>query len=207
MAVSAVTTKPWFNPALRVIVFLAALTPFAVIVLDVIGDRLGPDPAEALMQQTGEWAIRLLALVLAARPLAQWGWPRLFRYRRMLGLFMFFYTTLHLLVFAQVYVGWNASILAEELIERPYVMVGFAAWVLLVPLAVTSTQGMRRRLRQRWRQLHQAIYAVAVLGTLHLLWLSRSDIGDAVFYGAIFAVMLGWRLKVYLQKLRRIKAA
>jgi len=207
VAVSAVTTKPWFNPALRVIVFLAALTPFAVIVLNVIGDRLGPDPAEALMQQTGEWAIRLLVLVLAARPVAQWGWPRLFRYRRMLGLFMFFYTTLHLLVFAQVYVGWNASILAEELIERPYVMVGFAAWVLLVPLAVTSTQGMRRRLRQRWRQLHQAIYAVAVLGTLHLLWLSRSDIGDAVFYGAIFAVMLGWRLKVYLQKLRRIKAA
>ena len=207
MAVSEVTTKPWFNPALRVIVFLAALTPFAVIVLNVIGDRLGPDPAEALMQQTGEWAIRLLVLVLAARPVAQWGWPRLFRYRRMLGLFMFFYTTLHLLVFAQVYVGWNASILAEELIERPYVMVGFAAWVLLVPLAVTSTQGMRRRLRQRWRQLHQAIYAVAVLGTLHLLWLSRSDIGDAVFYGAIFAVMLGWRLKVYLQKLRRIKAA
>ena len=207
MAVSAVTTKPWFNPALRVIVFLAALTPFAVIVLNVIGDRLGPDPAEALMQQTGEWAIRLLVLVLAARPLAQWGWPRLFRYRRMLGLFMFFYTTVHLLVFAQVYVGWNASILAEELIERPYVMVGFAAWVLLVPLAVTSTHGMRRRLRQRWRQLHQAIYAVAVLGTLHLLWLSRSDIGDAVFYGAIFAVMLGWRLKVYLQKLRRVKAA
>ena len=159
------------------------------------------------MQQTGEWAIRLLVLVLAARPLAQWGWPRLFRYRRMLGLFMFFYTTVHLLVFAQVYVGWNASILAEELIERPYVMVGFAAWVLLVPLAVTSTHGMRRRLRQRWRQLHQAIYAVAVLGTLHLLWLSRSDIGDAVFYGAIFAVMLGWRLKVYLQKLRRVKAA
>ncbi|MGD2008872.1 MAG: protein-methionine-sulfoxide reductase heme-binding subunit MsrQ [Cellvibrionales bacterium] len=203
---AALTNKPWFNPALRVLVFVAALTPFLLIVFNVVVDRLGPDPAEALMHQTGEWAIRLLVLVLAARPLAQWGWPRLFRYRRMLGLFMFFYTTLHLLVFAQVYVGWSAAILAEELVERPYVMVGFAAWILLLPLAVTSTNAMRRRLRQRWRQLHQAVYAVALLGTLHLLWLSRSDIGDAVLYGLLFAILLGWRLKTYLQKLRRAPA-
>ena len=87
-------------------------------------------------------------LVLAARPLAQWGWPRLFLYRRMLGLFVFFYVSLHLLVFAQVYVGWRGDILLEELVERPYVMVGFAAWLLLLPLAVTSTHAMRRRTGQ-----------------------------------------------------------
>ena len=185
---------PWLNRLWWTLVFGLALGPFLFIVYGVLGNTLGPDPAEVLMHQTGEWAIRLLVLVLTARPLARWGWPALFRYRRMLGLFMFFYATLHLLVFAQVYVGWSLEILLEELLERPYVMVGFAGWVFLVPLALTSTDGMRRRLRQRWRQLHQLVYVVAVLGVLHVLWLSRSDIGDAVLYGFLLGGLLCWRL-------------
>ena len=199
-----VKDQRWFNPALRVAVFLLALTPFLLIVFAVLGNTLGPDPAEALMHRTGEWAIRILVLVLAARPLAQSGWPRLFLYRRMLGLFVFFYVTLHLLVFAQVYVGWSPAILWEELIERPYVLVGFAAWLLLLPLAISSTRGMRRRLRQRWKQLHRAIYAVAILATLHLLWLSRSDVGDAVLYGALFALLLAWRVWHVLRRRKRV---
>ena len=191
---------PWPDRLWWALVFALALSPFILIVYGVLGNTLGPDPAEALMHQTGEWAIRLLVLVLAARPLAQWGWPALFRYRRMLGLFMFFYTTLHLLVFAQVYVGWNTAMLLEELIERPDVLVGFAAWVCLIPLAVTSTDGMRRRLRQRWRQLHQLVYGVAVLGVLHVLWLSRSDIGDAVLYGALLGGLLCWRAVLVLRR-------
>ena len=195
---------PWSAQLWWAVVFSLALAPFVYIVYGVLGNALGPDPAEALMHQTGEWAIRLLVLVLAARPLAQRGWPALFRYRRMLGLFMFFYTTLHLLVFAQVYVGWNVSILLEELLERPYVMVGFAGWVLLIPLALTSTNGMRRRLRQRWRQLHQLVYAIAVLGVLHVLWLSRSDIGDAVLYGVLLGALLCWRLwQVWMRRFAR----
>ncbi|MDG0991837.1 MAG: sulfoxide reductase heme-binding subunit YedZ [Luminiphilus sp.] len=191
---------PWADRLWWVLVFALALTPFMLIIYGVLGNTLGPDPAEALMHQTGEWAIRLLVLVLAARPLAQWGWPALFRYRRMLGLFMFFYTTLHLLVFAQVYVGWNPAILLEELIERPYVLVGFGGWALLIPLAVTSTDRMRRKLRQRWRQLHQLVYAVAVLGVLHVLWLSRSDIGDAVLYGLLLGTLLFWRAALVLRR-------
>ena len=107
----------FFEPTLRVLVFLLALTPFAMLIFSVATNALGPDPAEALMHVTGEWAIRLLVLVLAARPMAIWGWGRLYRYRRMLGLFMFFYASLHLLVFAQVYVGWDTTILVEELAE------------------------------------------------------------------------------------------
>ena len=191
---------PWADRLWWVLVFALALTPFMLITYGVLGNTLGPDPAEALMHQTGEWAIRLLVLVLAARPLAQWGWPALFRYRRMLGLFMFFYTTLHLVVFAQVYVGWSLAILLEELIERPYVLVGFAGWALLIPLAVTSTDRMRRRLRQRWRQLHQLVYGVAVLGVLHVLWLSRSDIGDAVLYGVLLGGLLCWRAALVLRR-------
>lgn len=177
-----------------VVVFTLCLSPFCLIVYGVVANTLGPDPAEVLMHQTGEWAIRLLVVVLAARPMARWGWPALFRFRRMFGLYMFFYTTLHLLVFAQVYVGWDVAILLEELLERPYVMVGFAGWVLLAPLALTSSDGMRRRLRQRWRQLHRLVYAVSVLAVLHVLWLSRSDIGDAVLYGILLGSLLLWRL-------------
>ncbi|WP_435219504.1 sulfite oxidase heme-binding subunit YedZ [Luminiphilus sp. nBUS_07] len=191
---------PWSDRLWWASVFALALSPFLLIVYGVLGNTLGPDPAEALMHQTGEWAIRLLVLVLAARPVAQWGWPALFRYRRMLGLFMFFYATLHLIVFAQVYVGWSLAILLEELIERPYVLVGFAGWALLIPLAVTSTDRMRRRLRQRWRQLHQLVYGVAVLGVLHVLWLSRSDIGDAVLYGVLLGGLLCWRAALVLRR-------
>lgn len=185
---------PRWNPAVRVLVFLLLLGPFIALVTQIANNSLGPDPAEHLMHVTGEWVIRLMVLVLAATPLARNGWPRLARYRRMLGLYVWFYATLHLLVFAQVYIGWSAEVLLEELTERPYVMVGFAAWLILVPLGITSAHAIRRRIGRHWKSLHKLTYAVVVLGWLHLLWLSRSDVGDAVVYGALFAVLFLTRL-------------
>ena len=117
------------------------------------------------------------------------------RYRRMLGLYVWFYATLHLLVFAQVYIGWSGEHLIEELAERPYVLVGFLAWLILVPLGITSAHSIRRKMGRHWRQLHKLIYVVVILGWLHLLWLSRSDVGDAVLYGAIFMLLLLYRLR------------
>ena len=184
-----------WNPAIRVAVFLACLFPFLALVQAVVTNSLGPDPAEHLMHVTGEWVMRFLVLVLLATPLARNRWPRLTRYRRMLGLYVWFYATLHLLVFAQVYIGWSGEQLIEELAERPYVLVGFLAWLILVPLGITSTQSIRKKMGRHWRQLHRLTYAVVVLGWVHLLWLSRSDVGDAVIYGAIFALLLGWRLQ------------
>ena len=186
---------PNWNPAIRVAVFLACLFPFLALVQAVVTNSLGPDPAEHLMHVTGEWVMRFLVLVLLATPLARIGWPRLARYRRMLGLYVWFYATLHLLVFAQVYIGWSGVQLIEELAERPYVLVGFLAWLILVPLGITSAHAIRKKMGNHWRQLHKLTYVVAVLGWLHLLWLSRSDVGDAVIYGVIFALLLGWRLK------------
>jgi sulfoxide reductase heme-binding subunit YedZ len=177
-------------------VLLVTIAPFCWLLWGVVSNQLGPDPAEVLMDTTGEWALRFLVVVLLARPASQRGWPLFFRHRRMLGLAVFFYASLHLLVFAQVYIGWSAVILAEELAERPYVIVGAAAWVLLLPLAITSTNGWRRRLRQRWRQLHRAIYAVAPLVVLHTLWLARSDIGDVLFYAVLLGLLLIWRLPI-----------
>ena len=183
-----------WNPAIRVAVFLACLLPFVALVRAVVTNSLGPDPAEHFMHVTGEWVMRFLVLVLLATPLARNGWPRLARYRRMLGLYVWFYATLHLLVFAQVYIGWSGEQLVEELAERPYVLVGFLAWLILVPLGITSAQAIRRKLGKNWRRLHKLTYAVAALGWLHLLWLSRSDVGDAVIYGGLFVFLLGYRL-------------
>lgn len=183
-----------WNPAIRVVVFLMCSLPFLALVRAVAINSLGPDPAEHLMHVTGEWVMRFLVLVLLATPLARLGWPRLARYRRMLGLYVWFYATLHLLVFAQVFIGWSGDQLIEELVERPYVLVGFLAWLILVPLGISSAHVIRRKMGRRWRQLHKLTYAVALLGWLHLLWLSRSDVGDAVVYGLVFLALLGYRL-------------
>jgi sulfoxide reductase heme-binding subunit YedZ len=156
---------------------------------------MGPDPAKRLMQGTGEWALRGLILVLLAAPLAKRGWPMLFRFRRVLGLSLFGYVSLHLLLFSQVYVGWSLTLLAEELNERPYVLVGFSAWLAMLPLALTSTDRARRWLGRRWRQLHRLIYPATVLAWLHVFWLVRSDVGEALLYGVIFAALLLWRVR------------
>jgi sulfoxide reductase heme-binding subunit YedZ len=116
----------------------------------------------------------------------------------MLGLYAWFYATLHLLVFAQVYIGWSAGVLIEELAERPYVLVGFLAWLILVPLGISSANTIRRKMGRNWRKLHKLTYLVAILGWFHLLWLSRSDVGEAVVYGALFGVLLIYRLWVLL---------
>ena len=184
-----------WNPTIRVLVFVTCLVPFLVLVNAVATNSMGPDPAEHLMHVTGEWVMRFLVLVLLTTPLARNGWPRLSRYRRMFGLYAWFYATLHLLVFTQVYIGWSGEQLIEELADRPYVFVGFLAWLLLVPLGITSLGVIRKKMGKHWRQLHKLVYIVVILGWLHLLWLSRSDVGDAVLYGVIFGLLLGYRVR------------
>lgn len=195
---------PAWNPAIRALFFGLCLIPFLVLALAVMSNSLGPDPAEYLMHKTGEWVMRFLVLVLAATPLARLGWPRLARYRRMLGLFAWFYATLHLLIFSQVYIGWSASALIEELAERPYVLVGVLAWLILVPLGVTSAHRIRRKMGRRWKDLHRLTYLVAFLGWLHLLWLSRSDVRDAVVYGLLLGFLLILRSSSLSKTLRRV---
>jgi sulfoxide reductase heme-binding subunit YedZ len=177
-------------------VFALCLLPFAWLVYGAANNGLGPDPAESIMHTTGEWALRLLLLTLLVSPLRQWsGWSIVLKLRRMLGLYVFFYACIHLLSFCHFYIGWTAGALIEELAERPYITVGFTAWLLLLPLVVTSTRGMQRRLRRNWQRLHRLVYAVAVLACCHILWQARSDIGEALVYILLFAVLLAWRVK------------
>ena len=175
-------------------VFVTAAAPFLWLVYVAATNQLGPDPARDVMHFTGEWSLRLLAITLCLSPLRQLGiWRYPFRFRRMLGLYTFFYATVHLVGFAQLYVGWDGAVLLEELVERPYIAAGFAAWVLMLPLAATSTRGWQRRLGRNWLKLHRLVYGASLAGCLHLLWQARSDLGEALVYGAIFAVLLGWR--------------
>ena len=187
-----VTVPPW---CATLAVITLCLLPLVQLSFQLVSGDLGPDPAKRLMQGTGEWGLRGLAIVLLAAPLAQRGWRGLFRYRRVLGLSLFLYVTLHLLLFAQVYVGWSGVLLTEELKERPYVLVGFSAWLAMLPLALTSTDRARRWLGRRWKQLHRLIYPATVLAWLHLFWLARSDVGEALVYGVVFAALLLWRCR------------
>jgi sulfoxide reductase heme-binding subunit YedZ len=181
---------------IKVGVFLICLLPFLWVLYASVFGNLGPDPAKVLMLFTGEWALRMLALTLLVSPLRAWTGNALWlRLRRMLGLFTYFYACVHFLTFLQLYTGWDAVTLSKELAERPYIALGFFAWTLMLPLAITSTRGMQRRLRTNWRRLHTLVYPAAVLACLHLLWQARSDIGEALLYILVFAALLAWRVR------------
>lgn len=158
-------------------------------------DALGAEPVAEIEHRLGLWALRLLLVTLAVSPLrALSAQAVVLRFRRMLGLYAFAYATLHLAAYLALDLRGYWALLFEEIVKRPYITVGFAAWLLLVPLAVTSTRGWIRRLGRRWGQLHRVIYLIAVLAVLHFWWIVKSDIREPALYAAILAVLLGWRL-------------
>lgn len=181
----------WQKPVL----FFVCLLPFGWLAVQAVGGGLGPDPAKSLVLFTGSWALNFLLVTLMVSPARQWlKRSGLIRYRRMLGLFAFFYASLHAFCVATYILGWDWAILQEELKERPYMLVGFLAWLTLVPLALTSNRFSVRRLGQRWMILHRLVYLTLSLALLHLFWLVRSDMAEALVYGAIGGVLLLWRL-------------
>jgi len=184
----------------KVVVHALALTPFAWLlwkVRDVAttgSNVLGADPVAEIEHFLGLWAIRFLMLALAITPLRQWtGQAVLVRFRRMLGLYAFFYASVHFSAYLGLDLRGYWTQIFEEIAKRPYITVGFAAWLLLVPLAVTSTTGWIRRLGRNWVRLHKLVYAIGVLAVLHFWWLVKSDIREPALYAAILSVLLGWR--------------
>ena len=176
-------------------VFLLALVPFFLLLIRVQQNNLGPDPAQELSIETGEWALRFLLITLALTPLAQLTREiRFVRQRRMLGLFALFYASVHFLSWMAFILGFRWMAIAEELLERPYITIGFAAYLIILALGVTSPRAMVRRLGKNWKRLHKLIYPAAVLALIHLLWILRTDIQEVVLYGGILAVLLGYRV-------------
>jgi len=180
---------------IKPVIFLLSIIPFFYLLLRVLQNDLGPDPAQALSIETGEWTLRFLLLTLAITPLRQTlGLIEIARLRRMIGLFTFFYATIHLVSWMAFILGFRWFAIAEELVERPYITIGFVAYIILFLLGVTSTNSMVRRLGRNWKRLHKLIYLASVLAIIHLLWILRTDITEAVVYGALLLILLGYRL-------------
>lgn len=189
---------------LKLGVFVLALSPFLLMVWDTFTGNLGTNPVEELLHRSGDWGLRLLLVTLAITPLrrltgANW----LVRLRRMLGLYAFFYACLHLLVFVVFEHELSLAALWEDILDRPFILVGFCAFLLLVPLAVTSTKGMMRRLGKRWQRLHRAVYLIGVLALLHLFLLTKSnDYREPLLYAVVFTVLLLLRLPALRRRFR-----
>lgn len=175
----------------------AGLAPLVLLVYQVVTDQAGADPAQMLVLATGLWALRFLWLTLAVTPLRRLprlGW--LIRFRRMLGLYAFFYAVLHLLAFITFILGWRVDLVWREFTERPYIVVGLLSLLLLLPLAVTSTTYWMRRLGRNWVRLHWLIYPAAILAMVHFIMQIRAGYAEQLLYGLLLLILLSYRVVV-----------
>jgi methionine sulfoxide reductase heme-binding subunit len=190
------------------LVFVASLLPLALMVCGAagwLGLSLGADPVKRLEHECGKTALNLLLLTLAVSPVRELaGLPQLLRLRRMLGLFAFFYAVIHFTVYVVLDLELNFSTLGADIAKRPYITIGFTALLLLIPLAVTSTNRMMRRLGRRWQSLHRLVYVIAVLGVWHFYWQVKRDVREPLVYAAVLAFLLLYR--VLRARLRRTAA-
>jgi sulfoxide reductase heme-binding subunit YedZ len=188
------------------VIFLLALVPLAWLVKRTLANDLGVNPAETLQLQTGIWALRFLLATLAVTPLRRLtGWHRAIQYRRMLGLFAFFYASLHLLTWVVLDQYFDAGAMIADVVKRPFITAGMLAFVAMIPLAVTSTKGWIRRLGRNWQTLHRLIYLSGIAAALHFVWKVKVAIGEPVYYAAIVAALLAFRLLWYFKPVRPIR--
>ena len=192
------------------LLFTLALLPLAALVLRAFADALGANPAEALIRGLGDWALRFLCLALAVTPLRiRTRTPQLARFRRLLGLFTFFYACLHLLAYGWLDMGLDPGDIGRDILKRPFILVGFASWLLLLPLALTSTHRAVRALGGRqWQALHRLVYVVAPLVLLHFFWMraGKNDFAEVAVYALILGALLLERLLRYFEPKSRLSA-
>jgi methionine sulfoxide reductase heme-binding subunit len=203
--VRAILVSKWT----KVVVFLICSIPFADLLWRFIKGNLGINPVETLQHGTGDWTIRFIVFTLCITPFRKlFKLPDLIRFRRMLGLFAFFYACLHFLTYLGPDQSFDLAGMWKDVYKRPFITVGFLGFVLLIPLALTSTAGWIRRLGgKRWQMLHRAIYVTAICGVIHYYWLVKSDVRKPVFYGSLVAILLLWRFGGWLSKRRSLVAS
>ena len=200
----SITSVQWLRWVIKPILFVVCLLPLAGLVWDGIHENLGANPVETIRLFTGDWTLRFLLITLAVTPVRRLtGWNAVIRVRRMLGLFAFFYAALHIISYVWLDQFFMWDLIIEDVYKRPYITVGFTAFMLLIPLALTSTNGMVRRLGgKRWQRLHQLVYIIAILGVVHFWWLVKSDITEPLIYAVVLALLLGYRLFWVLRRAR-----
>ena len=190
--------KLLLHPAAKPLVFVLCLLPFAWLFYGALTDGLGANPAEYLIRATGDWTLRFICIVLAVTPLrVMTRTNALARFRRMLGLFAYFYVVLHLLSYSWFDMGFELADIAKDIAKRPFILVGFSAFVLLTPLAATSFNRAIKALgAKRWQALHKLVYGIAALGLLHFFWMraGKNDFAEVFVYAAIIGLLLGWRV-------------
>ncbi len=177
-------------------VFILSIIPFVFIMYKIILNKLGPEPVKEITHFTGEWTLIFICLTLAMSPLKKITnlifWIKI---RGMLGLFVFFYATLHLLTYIGIDYRFNWSPIIDDVIKKKYIYIGFSAWLLLIPLAFTSSKKMMHLLKQNWKKLHKSIYIIAILGILHFIWLSKTIFFKPLIYLVIIILLLSFRIK------------
>ena len=181
----------YFKPS----IFILSTIPFLIITYKIFFNKLGPEPVKEITHFTGEWALIFICLTLSMRPLKKITnlnyWVKV---RRMLGLFVFFYTSLHLLTYVGIDHRFNWQPILNDVVKKKYIFVGFAAWVLLIQLTITSSQKMMLLLKQKWKKLHRLIYVIAILGSLHFIWLSKTIYFKPLFYFVLITILLTLRI-------------
>lgn len=183
------------NKVLKPVVFVAALAPLLRLVVLAVQSELGANPIEVITHETGLWALILLLVTLAVTPIRRLtGFYSLIQYRRMIGLFAFFYGVLHFLTYVWLDQFFDVQSIVKDVYKRPFITMGFAAFVLMIPLAVTSTKGWIRRLGKRWQLLHRLIYFSAAAGVIHFIWLVKKDLREPLMYAGILGLLLGYRV-------------
>jgi sulfoxide reductase heme-binding subunit YedZ len=182
----------WIKP----LVFVVCLLPLASLAVDAYRQALGANPIETITRSTGTWTLVFLLVTLTVTPARRLtGWNMLMRLRRMLGLYAFFYACLHFTTYVWLDQFFDWAAILKDVAKRPFITAGFTAFVLLIPLAATSTQGMMRRLGgKRWQTLHRLVYVIAIAGVVHYLWLVKKDIREPLIYAGVLALLLGYRL-------------
>ena len=202
--------KLLLHRAAKPLLFALCLLPILWLVARVATNHAGANPQEYLIRATGDWSLRFLCIVLTVTPLRTIaGWPALARMRRMFGLFMYFYVVLHLLSYSWFDMGLDFGDIAKDIAKRPFILVGFAAFVLLTPLAATSfNRAIKFMGAKRWQALHKAVYAIAGLGILHFFWMraGKHNFNEVAIYAAILGVLLGWRVLQFIKKKARMPA-
>ena len=194
----AVRQRLLLHPAAKPLVFILCLLPFAWLFYAALANQLGANPQEALIRATGDWTLRFLCIVLAVTPLRViTGTPALARFRRMLGLFVYFYVVVHLLSYSGFDMGFDVADIAKDIAKRPFILVGFSCFVLLTPLAATSFNAAIKALgAKRWQLLHKLVYLISGLALLHFFWMraGKNNFAEVFVYAAIIAALLGWRV-------------